>query len=248
MKISYIRFSKPSTTILTGDWKIFGNRSRESIPSIENAATRLIRMLIACKMAISTLQGDLCMASAEKVPKRRVALPAARTIPEAVWAPIAGASLVALPGIIGLAAGSPLLFASLGPTAFLQAAQPQQPTARFHNVVLGHAVGFLAGVIAVALFSASTEPSLFEAKQLGPPRVCASVLAVALTLFVSAPRKIAFHPPAAATTLLVALGGFAPSWSSALTVLTGVLVVAVAGELLRRLRLAQQSCEASESC
>jgi hypothetical protein len=179
------------------------------------------------------------MARNERVSKGRVGLLTGRPIPEAVWAPIAGASLVALPGIIGLAAGSPLLFASLGPTAYLQAAQPQQPTARFHNVVLGHAVGFLAGVVAVALFSASAEPSLFEAKQLAPPRVYASVLAVALTLFISAPRKIAFHPPAAATTLLVALGGFAPSWSSALTVLSGVLVVAVAGEFMRQLRLAQ---------
>jgi hypothetical protein len=45
----------------------------------------------------------------------------------------------------------------------------------------------------------------------------------------------ATHPPAAATTLLVALGAIA-TFEQALIVMAGVLVTAAAGELLRTVR------------
>ncbi|MBI3803108.1 MAG: HPP family protein [Nitrospirae bacterium] len=47
----------------------------------------------------------------------------------------------------------------------------------------------------------------------------------------------ASHPPAAATTLLVALGGFKVSLHTLTVVVSGVLIVALVGEGLRRLRL-----------
>ncbi|HEY8504791.1 MAG TPA: HPP family protein [Gemmataceae bacterium] len=160
-------------------------------------------------------------------------------VPEAVWSPLAGSFLVLLPGLFGLAVGRPLLFASLGPTLYIQVAQPQHPTSRFYNVVLGHLVGFAAATGAVLLLGAADDPSAFGAKHLPPARVWASVLAVAAALLVGVPLRVAFHPPAAATTLLVTLGGFRPTWSDFLTVAAGVLIVAVAGEVIRRLRLAQ---------
>lgn len=159
--------------------------------------------------------------------------------PESAWSPLAGGLLTLIPGVIALMVGRPLLFASLGPTAYLQAAQPQQPTSRFPNVVLGHLVGFAVGALAVVLFSAADAPSAFEAKQLAPQRVLASVLAMAGVLLIAALLKPALHPPAAATTLLVTLGGFRPTWADALSVAFGVLIVAFAGEVLRRTRLAQ---------
>ena len=45
------------------------------------------------------------------------------------------------------------------------------------------------------------------------------------------------HPPAAATTLLVALGGFKTTTHDALTAIFGVVFVATVGEMLRRDRL-----------
>jgi hypothetical protein len=162
-----------------------------------------------------------------------------RAIPEAFWSPLAGALLTLLPGLLGMALGLPLLFASLGPTAYLQVAQPQQPTSRFHNVVFGHFLGFALGIVAVFLLGAASDPSIFQAQKLTPARLEASVLSMAATLLISAPLKVGFHPPAAATTLLVTLGGFKPTWSEARTVAMGVFVVAIVGELLRRLRLAQ---------
>jgi hypothetical protein len=62
---------------------------------------------------------------------------------------------------------------------------------------------------------------------------------VALSLLATVPLRTGFHPTAAATSLLVRLGGFQPTWTDATTVPIGVLVVATTGELLRRLGLAQ---------
>jgi len=67
-------------------------------------------------------------------------------------------------------------------------------------------------------------------------RVWASGLAIVLTMLGIALAR-ASHPPAAATTLLISLGGFRPTVHDALTIAAGVLVVAVVGEALRRLRL-----------
>jgi hypothetical protein len=164
--------------------------------------------------------------------------PGPRPVPEAVWAPLAGAVLTLVPGLAGLALGQPWLFPSLGPTAYLQAALPQLPTSRFLNVVVGHLAGAAAGFAAVLLLGASAEPTPFEAGQLAPLRVWASALAVALALLATAPPWL-FHPPAAATTLLVTLGAFPPTWSVAGSIAAGVLLTAVAGEAVRRLRLAQ---------
>lgn len=74
--------------------------------------------------------------------------------------------------------------------------------------------------------------------QVTPVRVWASVLAGMLNILAGVLLG-APHPPSAATTLLVALGGFKPNWHSVVTIVTGVLIVAVAGEGLRRLRLRQ---------
>jgi CBS-domain-containing membrane protein len=159
-------------------------------------------------------------------------------IPDLVWAPLAGSILTLIPGLVGLAAGSVWLFPSLGPTAFLQAASPQHPSSRFYNTVVGHAVGIIAGVLFVLVLGANAEPSVLASHQLFPHRVWASALAIALTLLLQLLLR-ANHPPAAATTLLITLGGFNPTWRDVLTIAAGVLIVASTGEILRRLRLAQ---------
>lgn len=161
-----------------------------------------------------------------------------RALQQEIWAPITAGLLMLLVGLIGLATAQPLLFPSLGPTAFLQTEAPDQPASRFYNVIIGHAVGLAAGYAAVLLFRADAAPALFAAHQLVAVRVWASVLAIVLTMFGSALLK-ASHPPAAATTLLIALGGFRPTVHDVFTIVVGVLIVAVAGEGLRRLRYEQ---------
>jgi len=161
------------------------------------------------------------------------------SIPEMVWAPLAAGALILMVGLLGLAAHQPLLFPSLGPTAFLQTETPDQPSARPYNSIVGHLTGLLAGFVAVWVCGAANAPSVLASHELTSPRVWASVLAIVLTLLVGLLLR-ASHPPAAATTLLAALGGFPPTVRSTVTVLSGVLIVTLLGEILRRWRLRQK--------
>lgn len=164
-------------------------------------------------------------------------------IPDIVWAPIASGFLMLTVGLLGLAFHQPWLFPSLGPTAFLQAEQPDQKTARFHNTVVGHLCGLAAGLLAVMVLGAATAPPVLATGELTPVRVWASVLAIALNMLLGFLLK-ASHPPAAATTLLISLGGFKPTVSDATQVVIGVLIVASVGEILRRIRLKAMSSKA----
>jgi HPP family len=157
-------------------------------------------------------------------------------IPDLVWAPTVAGLLLLIVGAFGLAVHQPLIFPSLGPTAFLQAELPQLPSSRLYNTIVGHLLGLGAGLLVVTLLGASTAPSVLATGQLTPIRLWAAAIAIFLTLLAGLVLK-ASHPPAAATTLLVALGGFQPTRHETLVVTMGVLIVAVVGEVLRQLRV-----------
>ncbi|WP_437943483.1 HPP family protein [Sorangium sp. So ce281] len=157
-------------------------------------------------------------------------------LPEAVWAPLAGAALMALPAAVGLVMGKPWLFPSLGPTVFVHVTTPRSPGARLYNTLVGHLLGIVAAAAAVAVLGAAAEPSVMGSGHLLWRRAWASVLAVALTLLSQELLK-AQHAPAAATTMLVTLGGFRADWSDVATITVGVLLVALPGELARRARI-----------
>jgi hypothetical protein len=165
-------------------------------------------------------------------PKRPSAV---ASIPDSIWAPVSAAGLLLVVGALGLATGRPWLLPSLGPTAVLQAENPAHPSARAWNVVVGHLGGLFAGFLGVALFRAADAPVVLVDHVLAPERVGAAVVAVALTVAFGVLLR-ASHPPAAATTLLVALGSIA-TLTDALNLMVGVLLIAIAGELLRRFRL-----------
>lgn len=54
------------------------------------------------------------------------------------WVPFLEGGLILLMGCISLAFGKPLLFASLGPTAYEQIEKPELSSAKFYNVVVEH--------------------------------------------------------------------------------------------------------------
>jgi CBS-domain-containing membrane protein len=157
-------------------------------------------------------------------------------VPDIVWGPLSVTFLLAVPGALGYFLGQPWLFPSLGSTAFLQAESPHLPSARFYNAVAGHLLGVGAAFLAVTALGAANEPSVLSSHILSAPRLAASLLAVMLTLLATTLLR-ASHPPAAATTLLIALGGMQATGKEAATICAGVFIVAATGAVFRQLRL-----------
>jgi hypothetical protein len=164
-------------------------------------------------------------------------IPTPAALMEAAWAPLAGALLVGVVGVLALVAGQPWLLPSLGPTAYLLAQMPAQPSGRVYNILAGHLIGLAAGIVAVLLTNAAAAPVVLQTGTISGPRVAAAVLAVGLTLLVTILLG-ASHPPAAATTLLVALGSLSTS-GDVMNVTIGAAILAVSGVAVRRFRLGE---------
>ncbi len=156
-------------------------------------------------------------------------------MPDSVWSPLVAGVLLFIVGLIGLAAGRPLLFPSLGPSAFQHTEMPGQHPSRFYNTLVAHLVALGAGFLAVAIVDAWDTPPVLSSHILTMTRVGAATLGVVITLAVVTLLH-ASHPPAAATTLLVALGSFKTA-DDALTVIIGVLILAILGEIARQVRV-----------
>lgn len=137
-------------------------------------------------------------------------------------------------GVISLVLDQLFLFPSLGPTSYLLARAPEQSVSRFYNVIVGHLVGLASGFLAVGLLGLWQTQTISSAGHVDPVRVLAAVLALVFTVTV-ATLLHASHPPAGATTLLVALGAL-NTGQDALHLMVGVLVIATLGEPLRRIR------------
>jgi hypothetical protein len=142
-----------------------------------------------------------------------------------------------LVGATALVARCAWIFPSLGPTAFLQAESPHHPSAGIYHVIVGHLLGLISGFLAVALLGATDTPPATANESLSVVRLGTIALAVAMTMALQLVLR-ASHPPAVSTTLLIALGAFPFSVHTAATIVTGVILVAVPGELLRRARSA----------
>ena len=140
------------------------------------------------------------------------------------------ASVVIAIGIISIAAactGQPLIFPSLGPSAFLFFTQPTSPTSAPRNAVLAHGTGILVGWASYWLcglsfgFDTSTAQAAAAALSLG--------LISALMVAADIP-----HPPAASTTLIVSLG-LMVQWQQLIAVMAGVVLLTVQCYLINRI-------------
>jgi len=100
--------------------------------------------------------------------------------------------------------GSPFVFPSLGPTAFLHFYTPMAPAASPRNTLCGHAVGVAAAVISLLAFGLTGEgPALEDGMTLA--RVGAVALSLGLTSGAMVWLRVP-HPPAGATTMIISLG------------------------------------------
>jgi len=96
------------------------------------------------------------------------------------------------------------IFPSLGPTAFLFFYRPMEPAASPRNAICGHAVGILCGYGALVLFGLNQNPSA-NLEGVALARIFCAGLALAATCAFMVLLNV-IHPPAASTTLIVALG------------------------------------------
>jgi CBS-domain-containing membrane protein len=150
----------------------------------------------------------------------------------AVYTFVCSLLAIALSGTWAWVAEEPLLFPSLGATAFLMFETPMAEVGTPRNTIIGHAVGVAAGAASLALFGLWNDPSLYETGMTAA-RIGAVALAVALTGGVLRVLRAA-HPPAGATTIIVASGLLGEVRQMA-AVLVGVGLLTLAGWLLNRL-------------
>ncbi|HKR94719.1 MAG TPA: HPP family protein [Candidatus Angelobacter sp.] len=162
---------------------------------------------------------------------------------ELTFVPLAEAGLLLAIGGIGVGLGLPLLFGSLGPTAYEQVEKPEIKSARPYNVVAGHFIALACGFFALWALDGFNEPLTANTGHLNATRLFASVLAAVLTALLNLLAK-ASQPAAFATALLVTLAGY-QSGRAALSIIIAVLVLTALGEPLRRksLQMRKQKIE-----
>ncbi|MGC1782537.1 MAG: HPP family protein [Acidobacteriaceae bacterium] len=122
----------------------------------------------------------------------------------ALYVLINGFLTVGILAVLAFATGSPFIFPSVGPSAYLFFFTPMAKSASPRHAILGHGIGLICGYLALMVTGAAAFP--FSAHvgfhwQL--------ILSAALSLSVTGAIMILLrvsHPPAGATTLIVSLG------------------------------------------
>jgi len=135
---------------------------------------------------------------------------------------INGCIIIVLMSVLALITGSPFIFPSLGPTAFLFFYTPRAPSASPRNTVVGHTIGVLAGYFSLVVTGLTAAgPAL--AVGVTWPRVIAAALSLGLTAGLMVLSRSP-HPPAGATTLIVSLGILTKPWQLLLLMVAVVLL------------------------
>ena len=154
---------------------------------------------------------------------------------DVMWVPTVSALLIVASGLVGYWLKQPWLFAGIGPSAYMIASAPTQDTSRFRNVVVGHLAAIAVAYVVLLVLNVHSTTALLAASKLSLPRLWASAIGLGLLALVQ-PQLKAYHPPAAATLLMITLGLFRTTGRAPLALMGGVVLVAVVGELLNRLR------------
>ena len=157
------------------------------------------------------------------------------TVVDAIWVPAVAATLIVVAGAVGYWLKQPWLFAGLGPTVLMLASNPGHETTRFRAVVVSHLAAIGVAYLALLLLNASVSTAVITRATVPLPRVWASAAALAM-LAILMPQLKSYHPPAAATALLVTLGAYRMTGKTPLALMAGVVAVAVIAELLNRVR------------
>ena len=137
-----------------------------------------------------------------------------------------------LSGGVAWAVDEPLLFPSLGATAFLLFETPMAEVSSPRNCFIGHYVGGAIAFFWLWVFGLLDQPTAIDAG-FDSERWIAIALSLGFTGFILRLLRAA-HPPAGATTVIVALGLLdTPEQMGALAV--GILLVVVPAGIFNRL-------------
>ncbi|PSP75779.1 HPP family protein [Halobacteriales archaeon QS_3_64_16] len=134
--------------------------------------------------------------------------------------------LIAVVGSLAWATGLPMVFPSLGPSAFVLALFPDGEASNPRRVLGAHAIGVVAGLLAYQAFASG----LVVTRSVPPFSATSLLLAASgvVSIVLTVAGMLSFdcsHPPACATTLIVALGLLS-------TVTGGAVIVASVAVLL----------------
>lgn len=150
---------------------------------------------------------------------------------EAIYTFVACLLALAVSGLAAYLTKQPLLFPSLGPTAFLFFESPMSRQSSPRNTLIGHLVAILAGALSLIIFGLLHHPSvLVEGVTLA--RIGAAALSLSLTGAVLLLLKSS-HPPTGATTLIVSLGLLKTPHQMAI-LMVGVVLLTIVGWILNR--------------
>ena len=144
---------------------------------------------------------------------------------------ITSAISIAIVATIAALTKQPFLFPSLGPTAFLLFYDAQGAQAAPRNVFCGHAIGVLAGYLALVIFGlTAAKPDLTD---ITVPRIGAVSLCLILTVSVMIWLHVP-HSPAASTTLMVGLG-LIRTPPQLITLMIAAVLMIMLGAIINRL-------------
>ncbi|MFH1746486.1 MAG: HPP family protein [Planctomycetota bacterium] len=116
-----------------------------------------------------------------------------------------GGLVIIMLGLFTWLAGLPLIFPALGPSAFILFSKPLSVAAAPRCVIMGHLIAMISGYIVWSLASlVYGAPITLAAGEL--PLACSASLALGLTCLLLV-RLSCPHPPACASSLIVAMGG-----------------------------------------
>lgn len=135
---------------------------------------------------------------------------------------VSGVLSIALMAAAAALTRQPLLFPSLGPTAFLLFYTPYAASASPRNTLSGHLIAVLAGYGALVVFGLGDAGA--AGTHVTAPRIGAAALSLGVTAAVMVWLRVP-HPPAGATTLIISLGMMTRPLQLAVLLLAVVLLI-----------------------
>jgi CBS domain-containing membrane protein len=150
----------------------------------------------------------------------------------AIYTALGSLLTITLSGLLAWGLDEPLVFPSLGATAFLFFETPMAEVASIRNTVIGHSVGAAVAFVWLSVFGLVHEPSAIVTG-FTADRVACVALSLACTGGILRLLRAA-HPPAGATTVIVSVG-LLTTWDDLLILMSGVILLSASALALNRL-------------